>query len=399
MKTNPNVIAHFDRAINYLLILFGLTATVSISLSEIGFFGAFFVWLMKLAYTQKLDLKRTPADIPLAIFTVLTLIAVFIGLEGSNEIRNRLKPLSLMLMFPLIVNTVKDRKTASKLLLCLLFSVLVQSVIIIFKGLTTKDLSMGIGVGGTMSVTLTAGEMLVTLLGTALCFLFMDKDRKVRAFAFAVFLLGVLALVFTLARGAWIAFIAVLLVFAALRSKTMLVGVTLILVLVFSGSYYYKDTVFVKKLNSVFELEKGTTPQRFAMWRSGLRMVKDHPLGIGIDSVFRKYKEYREPAETNQDRGHLHNNYLQLAVERGVLALLTFLWFLYVVLKTAYLNYLKNTNNKIKALFLSSFLALLAFLVTGVFEYGLGSAIYAPIFWFFAALAVIMPVIPNGKEL
>ena len=386
MTINPKITAYFDRAIFYLLVLFCLTATVSISMSEIGFFGAFFLWLSKMAYTRNFNFKRTPADFPLFIFALLTLVAVFIGLDGGPVPANRLKPLSLMLMFPLVVNNVKDKKTAYKLFLSLFVSLFLQSAIIIYKGFATAELARGIGIGGTMSVTLTAGELLVTLLGAVLCFLFMEKDKKIRLAAYFLLALGLLALAFTLARGAWAAFAAVLLVFGALQSKKVFLGVLVILTLVFVGSQFYKDTVIGRKINSVLDLKSGTTPQRFAMWRSGLRMLKDNPLGIGIDNVIKKYPAYAEPAERTRERGHLHNNYLQIAVERGVLALIAFLWFLYVVIKTAYVNYLKNSDLKAKAISLSVILALVAFLVTGTFEYGLGSAIYAPLVWFFAAI-------------
>ncbi len=399
MNTKLKIISNLDRAILSLLVLYCLTAVISISLSEIGYFGAFFVWLVKIAYTGELNLKRTPADLPFVIFTFLTLCAVFIGLDGLPELSNKFKPLSLMLMFPLVVNNVKDKKTVYYLFLCFFVSGLLQSAVIIYKGFTTKNLSLGLGIGGTMSVTLTAGELLVTLLGAALSFFCFDKDKKVRALAFFTLTLGFIALAFTLARGAWVAFIGVLLVFAFLGRKKIFGAVLLALILLFCGSYYFKDHVAGKKIYSIFKLTSGTTPQRFAMWRSGLRMVQDHPLGVGIDNVIKKYKNYCEPEEKNRIRGHLHNNYLQIAVERGVFALAAFLWLLYIVVKTVYLNYLRSTNYRVKVLCCSVLLALTAFMVAGVFEYGLGSAIYAPFFWFLAALAVIIPKIPEGKGL
>ena len=274
--------------------------------------------------------------------------------------------------------------------LCLFVSLFLQSAYIIYKGLTTLDLASGIGIGGTMSVTLTAGELLVTLLGAVLCFLFTEKEKKIRLAGYFLLALGIVALAFTLARGAWVAFAAVLLVFGGLRSKKAFLGVLVILVLAFSGNQFYKDTVIGRKINSTFELKSGTTLQRFAMWRSGLKMVKDRPFGIGIDNVIKKYPAYAEPAEIKRERGHLHNNYLQIAVERGVLALLAFLWFLYIVIKTAYVNYLKSSDLGAKAIYLSVILALVAFIVTGTFEYGLGSAIYAPLVWFFAAITQLL---------
>src|SRR3989339_1030999 len=163
--------------------IFYLTCTVSISLSEIGFFGAFFVWLVKMVYFGKFEWKRTPADLPFLIFTLLTLFAVYIGVDKASELTNRLKPLSLMFIYPLVLNNLKSGKAAKEFLLLMLGSILIQSAIIIYYGFITTHLFQSDGGGGTKSVTLTAGEKLAPIFGFALCFLGSVKDKKVRMFS------------------------------------------------------------------------------------------------------------------------------------------------------------------------------------------------------------------------
>ena len=396
MLSQKKIEQYFDNTIKALLCLFFLTCAVSISLSEIGFFGAFFVWLIKMAYLKKFEWEKTPADLPFLSFTLLTLIAVYIGLDNSGELINRLKPLSLMFIFPLVINNLKDKNTLKQFLFLMVGSVLIQSVIIIYLGLTTLNLSLGQGVGGTMSVTLTVGEMLATILGIALCFLAGFKDRKVKILSVIAICAGSVALLFTMARSAWVAFAVVLLIFTLVWNKKAFILLLTAIMLMSSGVFYMKGNVFLRKIETTFDTTHGTTPVRYAMWRSGLLMLKNNPLGIGIDNVFKNSERapYKLTDPKYPSYGHLHNNYLQIAVERGIMALLAFLWLLFVLIRTGIIGFLKEKDKELKYINLGLLLALAAFMVSGIFEYGLGSAIYAPIVW---AVSGILMTVNNEK--
>src|SRR5207244_9368832 len=65
------------------------------------------------------------------------------------------------------------------------------------------------------------------------------------------------------------------------------------------------------------------------MIRSGWRIIKDDPLtGVGPDMVIQVYPHYRDKTAVNQLNPHLHNVPLQIAAERGLPALILWLWFI-----------------------------------------------------------------------
>ena len=71
-----------------------------------------------------------------------------------------------------------------------------------------------------------------------------------------------------------------------------------------------------------------------AMMKSGLRIIKDHPLtGVGPDMVIQVYPHYRDPDAVNQLNPHLHNVPLQIAAERGLPALAIWLWFIVALVR------------------------------------------------------------------
>ena len=68
---------------------------------------------------------------------------------------------------------------------------------------------------------------------------------------------------------------------------------------------------------------------RVAMLREGGRMIAAHPfVGVGPNMIEKRYAEYRGPDAVNNVNPHLHNNFVQIAAERGLPALAAWLWFL-----------------------------------------------------------------------
>lgn len=70
---------------------------------------------------------------------------------------------------------------------------------------------------------------------------------------------------------------------------------------------------------------------RLRTWASALAMLRNHPLGIGLDQFGRLYPQYIDPAlaGTNEiNTAHPHNLFLDLALRLGPLGLVAFAWLL-----------------------------------------------------------------------
>lgn len=123
-------------------------------------------------------------------------------------------------------------------------------------------------------------------------------------------------------------------------------------------------------------LHDESSVDRYYMWQAGLDMLLDKPVfGQGPGMILTAYPRYRWPEAPNPTTPHLHNNVLQLAAERGVPALVFFVWWAAVALGAALSEARRAREPPHDAwVAVASFAGLVAILVAGLFEYNLGDS-------------------------
>ena len=106
-------------------------------------------------------------------------------------------------------------------------------------------------------------------------------------------------------------------------SVVLLVGV----VVVTTGEQWLSERAW-GRVNPEYIMQGDNTTLRLEMWRGGLEMVKAHPVtGVGDMGLEEISKEYYTAAD-GLYFGHMHNNFVHLAVIWGVPGLLLGTWFL-----------------------------------------------------------------------
>src|SRR5262249_11514335 len=106
-------------------------------------------------------------------------------------------------------------------------------------------------------------------------------------------------------------------------------------------------------------------------------MIKDHPLfGVGPERIYTEFPNYYRGRDLEAEHfyyGHLENNILQLAAERGLLCLAAFLWFIFE-LYGSLIEIVKTDRNGARWVTISALAALTGFVVSGFFEYNFGDS-------------------------
>jgi O-antigen ligase len=178
-------------------------------------------------------------------------------------------------------------------------------------------------------------------------------------------------IVLSFTRSVWLGTGAGLAVITLAIPRKLLVTVLIPIVLV---SIITSGLIYHRILMSV---EPGFAPDtgRLALMKAGVQMIQDHPLfGVGPGRIPIEFPRYYKGRNLNAFYyGHLHNNFMQIAAERGLFCFAAFLWFLFEVVG-GLLRLLKSGKEMVRLAALSALAALTGFLVAGLFENNFGDS-------------------------
>jgi O-antigen ligase len=267
---------------------------------------------------------------------------------------------------------------------------------------------------GFYSQIITYAEVL-QMIASLVLGLFIALDRK-RSKTGTILILCLAAMVFTLlltfTRASQAAFLAsaaaMFLIFGNLRM--ILISTAVIVPLAFGGLVIMERTrnvgFFDQKETSV-NYRQTIYREGFDLWTSGTR---NFLLGVGMDSTKRFAKEWHLFDNGRLQMGHFHSTPLQLLVERGLPALVLWLWILCLyggmLLKGLRFKFQnsksedqkpktedrienpKPTDWQRRGIILGCFGGLIGFFVSSLVNYSLGDGEVAMVFYILMGIGV-----------
>ena len=229
------------------------------------------------------------------------------------------------------------------------------------------------------------------------------KDQRMLRVVFLVVFLGLIfALLLTVTRASWLAFLvssAVILLLGASRRSLILVGL-LAIPLVLAGVF-----VLQQKRNVGFvDRSDGSTTWRTTVWREGFQLLTSRPrhllVGIGMDSIKAHWREWGMFDHGRIPIGHMHSNLLQIALERGIPALLLWLALLgtYAFTLLRLFRKLKDAAGESelvggwidRGLVLGALGGLIGFFVSGIVHYNWGDSEVVMLLYFLMGLTLAL---------
>ena len=163
-------------------------------------------------------------------------------------------------------------------------------------------------------------------------------------------------------------------------------------------------TVWIQHTRGVHWVDREDigTHFRLLMWEDGIRLVREHPwFGVGMETVRLHWQEWNIRGFIQYHvQSHFHSNYLQIAVERGIPALLAWLWFCgaYVVFLVRLVLRLRAENRFAAGAVAGVCAGFVAFSLTSVFHYNLGEEPLAMALFFSYGLAVAVDRITTAES-
>jgi len=182
--------------------------------------------------------------------------------------------------------------------------------------------------GGLIIHPNSAGAYLMFLLMIASAVLLTDRTAHLwKPLALISLPLGLLALIFTFSRAAWVSFAVAGLVFTliALRRKWLQWQYFILSIVVLSLLlFFFRESVLLRLLGD----DGGAAAARMPLNIIALNMIKSHPwIGVGINNFMAVVQDYLTHETQRAWLASAHNKYLLVWSETGTIGIIMFIWF------------------------------------------------------------------------
>ncbi len=370
---------------------------ISIAVSQIFLSLAILGFILDRLLNEQKSIFFPPIKLPLIFFVLTTVLSWLLSPDLTLGLPP-IKKLWLFVIILLVTNYFSEKRTIlayQALFTAGIFACGFAFIQYIFPSLGSVQGRITGFMGHWM--TLSGGLMLVfiTLVG----YMLNSLPKRKTFWVLGCFFLGI-TLVLTLTRSVWIASAAGLLTAFwlrfPLRKIVILFGGGVIL-LVFSAPESVQ-----KRLESIWNLNDPSNYARVAIWKTGLKMVKDNPwFGVGPQQVSKVFFDYHPFPQDRERSGfffmHMHNNLLQFAAERGIPCALAWLWLMLKIGIDHYRAFKKLLTPSLqKSAHAIGFLNVVVLFLAGCFEFNFGDSEILMVFLF---LVVVPYGIKCNKQL
>jgi O-antigen ligase len=246
---------------------------------------------------------------------------------------------------------------------------------------------------GTYGHWITYAEVLQLIASLTIgLFLGLKEKRRLAGLMLIVAAVGlVFALGMTVTRASWIGLALSVLVMLSLSAsrRTLLVAGACAIPLVLVAAVYLQQ----KRSVGFFDRKDQSTTWRETVWKEGFNLLVSKPrhllVGVGIDSIKGYWRQWGLFDQGRLPIGHMHSNLLQIAVERGVPALIVWL-----LLLAMYGRALFQTINQPgvedfpRGLSLGALGGLVGFFASGLVHYNWGDSEVVMVFYLIMGLSL-----------
>ncbi|MEQ1758023.1 MAG: O-antigen ligase family protein [Vicinamibacterales bacterium] len=354
-----------------VLLLLGFVAAVQVSIvvAQALLAATVLCWVVQLARDR--EWPAVPALFwPLVAYAAASILSVAFSADFVTSFQP-IKKLLLFVAVPLVYNLARGRRASTVVDVILSVGAVTAALGIVQYGILEYDF-LGQRPHGSLGHYMTYSGLLMLVVCAAVARLVFGHRNRTWPALIMPALIVALAVTFT--RSAWVgACIGVSLLFV-LRDFRLVGAIPIVVALFFAAA----PNGIAQRMASTFDLKDPTNRDRVAMVKMGVAIVKDHPLtGVGPNMIERVYPQYRQPDAVKAVNVHLHNVPVQIAAERGLLALAAWVW-LVVSLMTSLVRVFRTHPDRTLAA--TGLAAVAAMLAAGLFEHNFGDSEFLMLF-------------------
>lgn len=369
-----------DRIIRVSIFIFTASMPFSITLTQSAFGLALLAWIAKMISRKTILIRKTALDLPFLMYLAAEVISLIFSINVPNAVVY-FKRMLLIPMVYLVANNVTDQKLMRRLISVFILSVSMYSL----WGIVSYVYNPTVRVRHIQNSMTTGG---MTMIGTIIClssFLYEINVQRKLLFGAAA-LVNWVCLLLTFTRGSWLGLGFAMIILLGLTNRKLLLSVPAAIVVL----YLLLPNSVVERGKSIFDPKQPTIALRWMWWKTGWKIIEDHPItGVGDIATGNIYAKYMPP-ESKEIVGHFHNNFVQIGVTLGIVGIMAFS-FLMIRIFYLELSIFKHIRQKAKfptGTALGSLAVFVAFNVNGLFEWNFGDAEIVTLLWFTVGLSI-----------
>ena len=379
-----------EKVIIASLFVFASFSVFSISATQIAGGLGGLAWILRAHLTGTWKEQRWPLGVPFLLFAFASLVAVANAYDVSYSFES-LKKLLEILIFFWVLNCVRENRLRDSLSLVLIASTTLAGLFGFYQvwrdGLSTGG---GLRIEGALSVYMTFAGILMMVALLAYGRIFFRQSAPPWLWVAAGIITACLLL--TLTRQAWFGFLIGLVFLIFFWRKKFLLLLPILVMATFLASPEAVKT----RLTDMISGKDVPFATRVNLWQVGWKIFRDYPLtGCGfrcVDLVNDQYpdplyEKSREPTQSIKHLRGMHNNFVQLAVDTGILGLTAWLgiWICFFRLLYHRSKAIKRDSHERWVIY-GSTAAVSAFLAGGCFETNFYDSEVAMVLFFIMAL-------------
>lgn len=442
------------------IILFCLIAAVALVYSEafinpgrtpkmfwFYFFSALFLSSFFVAEIVRKDLysiKLNLPDIALLAFYAYSFIRLFTTSHISVDSFSFISQTFLLLIYFVLRRFIASQQNNQRFTMYILLGLFVLCGVQIVIGFAQyfgflQKMTHGFIMGGTFGNPGVMANYIVSLLPFSLLFALSKQPKYIRATAIVLSALILVILPFTQARTAWVAALVGIVLVAVIQrvlpfERVVPLPNNTFKRIAFTAVCISLATVFFVAL---FHYKKDSANGRLFIWQRSVEIIADNPVfGAGYNSFATTYPNYQaeyfknKPNDTANgylagDNDNAFNEFVELTTELGIVGLLLFLVFVFLLLRKGFSTTLSAQNkpevrnetstSKSQAqavpsmgraktehltalLLIGSAISIIVILTTSIFSYPFHSNAIMLHFYLFAAIISSLPHISASSE-
>jgi len=413
-----------DITIGYTGHLGGAAGSI-ISLYDITLATLYIFWIGEFVRNKKRIIFFPRISIPFFFLVGMATLSTANASLPTLSLFEIVQVLKMYLGFLYIGNNIKSRKEIQFVVVFLLFGLFLESLLGLAQYKFDRPLVPSILGGPEKLGYIRLGEPLSRISGTwasyndfawyltfmlpiSVSLLFSRIKGISRAIYSLTLIAGIGALICTLSRAGWYSFVVAVLIvlllnFSKTKGKTGLnnFGKSILAILIIVSVIVTVNPRFLNIVNRrVISDDYEAAYSRIPLMQVAWNIIKANPfLGVGINNYTEVMRDYdtTDIGVTSITTYQVHNIFLQIAAEMGIVGLTIFIWLIFMVYKEG-LSYIKSGEDPMSNVVVGVIGGITAFLIHGLVDAAsLGNQLFV-IFWFLTGIVIAIKEITSQAK-